>query len=260
MLQRARWAVEGETSYQKWNNESGGIIECSGYDDFKKKYLQKVENGSNIDIIEGGKYKKLTAEKEYEALAKTQVVSQAESEQIWSRDDGKLGYIQANKNYSNINGYLRGNIRTLSPDNQRTVATLDNLTNSNSLPDNYIGIRKVSAEYLSDVLGVEGFNDFDSNSVKDAVDSIKKMIGTEIEDQAFTSISLIEDRNYFKDRPIKFTIKAPKGTKGLVTNNTEESEFIVARNSKLKIIDAESYKPSKLGKRTYVNIIAEIIQ
>lgn len=48
LLQRARWAVEkvdpntGEVTegkYQKWNNETGGFIECTGYEDFKEKYL-----------------------------------------------------------------------------------------------------------------------------------------------------------------------------------------------------------------------------
>lgn len=43
MLQRARWAVKGETTYQKWNNETGGLIECSGYEDFKEKYLKSSE-------------------------------------------------------------------------------------------------------------------------------------------------------------------------------------------------------------------------
>ena len=43
MLQRARWAVEEETTYDKWNNETGGIIQCTGYDDFKEKYLKAAE-------------------------------------------------------------------------------------------------------------------------------------------------------------------------------------------------------------------------
>lgn len=43
LLQRARWAVKGETSYQKWNNETGGFIECTGYEDFKQKYLRASE-------------------------------------------------------------------------------------------------------------------------------------------------------------------------------------------------------------------------
>lgn len=43
MLQRARWAVSKETSYQKWNNETGGFIECTGFEDFKEKYLNSAE-------------------------------------------------------------------------------------------------------------------------------------------------------------------------------------------------------------------------
>jgi len=54
VLQRARWAVQDESSYQKWNNEDGGFIECTGFDDFKEKYLDKIEglqNSENNDII-----------------------------------------------------------------------------------------------------------------------------------------------------------------------------------------------------------------
>lgn len=47
MLQRARWAVSKETSYQKWNNETSGFIECSGFEDFKEKYL-KILTESDI--------------------------------------------------------------------------------------------------------------------------------------------------------------------------------------------------------------------
>lgn len=57
MLQRARWAVEEETTYDKWNNETGGIIQCTGYDDFKEKYLDAAE--------------KLTSEPENTTIEKT---------------------------------------------------------------------------------------------------------------------------------------------------------------------------------------------
>ena len=39
MLQRAEWARD-EGSYEKWNNETGGFIETTGYDDFREKYLE----------------------------------------------------------------------------------------------------------------------------------------------------------------------------------------------------------------------------
>lgn len=43
VLQRARWAVKNETTYQKRNNETGDFIECTGYEDFKQKYLKASE-------------------------------------------------------------------------------------------------------------------------------------------------------------------------------------------------------------------------
>lgn len=47
LLQRARRAVSKETSYQKWNNETSGFIECSGFEEFKEKYL-KILTESDI--------------------------------------------------------------------------------------------------------------------------------------------------------------------------------------------------------------------
>lgn len=52
MLQRARWAVEDESSYQKWNNETSGLIECFGYDDFKEKHLTKASGDSKVKSSE----------------------------------------------------------------------------------------------------------------------------------------------------------------------------------------------------------------
>lgn len=48
MLQRARWAVKDESIYTKWNNETGGFIECSGYEDFKEKYLNVLTESDRI--------------------------------------------------------------------------------------------------------------------------------------------------------------------------------------------------------------------
>ena len=65
MLQRARWAVDDETSYDKWNNETGGIIQCTGYKDFEEKYLKAAENltehaesdkiSTGIDVLDSAK-------------------------------------------------------------------------------------------------------------------------------------------------------------------------------------------------------------
>ena len=51
VLERARWAVKGETSYNKWNNEDGGIINCSGFEDFKVKYLNILKETDIIKTV-----------------------------------------------------------------------------------------------------------------------------------------------------------------------------------------------------------------
>lgn len=48
MLQRAEWAKD-EGSYEKWNNETGGFIETTGYDDFREKYLE-AEKKMRTDV------------------------------------------------------------------------------------------------------------------------------------------------------------------------------------------------------------------
>lgn len=84
MLQRARWAVErvdeetgevtfGDTTYQKWNNETGGLIECSGYSDFKEKYLKTAEHlqkSQNSGKIKGQPFKPASTIAEAEQYAR----------------------------------------------------------------------------------------------------------------------------------------------------------------------------------------------
>lgn len=67
MLQRARWAVKGETTYQKWNNETGGFIECSGYEDFKEKYILSSKTLKSSQS--GGKINNVTSCKDFNELA-----------------------------------------------------------------------------------------------------------------------------------------------------------------------------------------------
>lgn len=43
IVSRARLAVEGEKTYSKMNNITGELIKCSGYKDFEKKYLERLE-------------------------------------------------------------------------------------------------------------------------------------------------------------------------------------------------------------------------
>lgn len=45
LLQRARWAIEGEGKFTKWDSEHGGLLtlDADSYDDFKKRYYGAFE-------------------------------------------------------------------------------------------------------------------------------------------------------------------------------------------------------------------------
>lgn len=79
-----------------------------------------------------------------------------------------------------------------------------------------------------------------------------------IPDKAVTSISMVRELNYFKMRPIEFHIQLPKGTKGLLTGNYKESEFIAKNNSSLEIIGAERY--DYIDKKGVKNYYIKILQ
>lgn len=49
LLQRARWAVETEDTVIRRDNETGELIECRNYAEFKEKYLSSVERQSKIN-------------------------------------------------------------------------------------------------------------------------------------------------------------------------------------------------------------------
>lgn len=68
VLQRARWAVKNETIYQKWNNETGGFIECSGYEDFKEKYI--LSSKALKSSQSGGKIYNVSSCKDFNELTK----------------------------------------------------------------------------------------------------------------------------------------------------------------------------------------------
>ncbi len=230
----------------------------------------------NFDITEKGKYKildfKENQEKEYEEYIKpkikTQNISKEELNLLWQKQGG---YIQNSQGYKAINNYMRGLTPDLNPIYIKTINALINSTSRNNLKENYIGYRKVSPSFLSDVLGIdtEGMiiykggpkENFKNRTVmNDMINRINGLVGTSqalLTDKAVTSISLVEKLNYFKRRPILFEIQMEKGVKGLITENYPESEFIAKPNSTLEILGAKLYNDS--GKNC-IKIFAKLIQ
>lgn len=247
----------------------------------KKKALDDL--AKPFDITENGKYEVLpydTAE-EYEKAIREEYLAQnifsEDNAVIWAKDGG---YIQNSIGYPAINNHLRGiNTNPLAEKFQKTTDILKRLTSSLKLRKNYIGFRKVNCEYLQNVLGIdirtlakEAWLDNgmgrkrpvlvpkDEQSAQAIVDQINKRIiagNSEVIDKAFTSISMCEKVNYFTHYPVQFEIQMPAGTRGMLTSNWAESEFIAKANTTLDFIGAKVYNNDD----TYgIKIHAKLVQ
>lgn len=100
----------------------------------------------------------------------------------------------------------------------------------------------------------------DKKAAQELSDAINELVGADkafVTDKAVTSVSLCEKLNFFKHRPVKFEIQMPTGTKGLITTNYPESEFIAKPNSTIEILGSKVYDDS--GKPS-ITIFARMIQ
>lgn len=129
----------------------------------------------------------------------------------------------------------------------------------------------MNPSYLQDVLGLDATGKLkavgmpweafkDKKAAQELSDAINELVGTDkafVTDKAVTSVSLCEKLNFFKHRPVKFEIQMPTGTKGLITTNYPESEFIAKPNSTIEILGSKVYDDS--GKPS-ITIFARMIQ
>lgn len=247
----------------------------------KKEALDNL--AKPLDITENGKYEVLPYDNEtdYKAAISeeylNQNISSEDNATIWAKDGG---YIQNSVGYSEINNWLRG-LSEGPPEGkyQKTMRILERLTSSFKLRKNYVGFRKVNCEYLQNVLGVDisglvkeaaipnamGKVRFikvpkDAKSAQIIVDQINKKIimgEAKITDKAFTSISMCEKVNYFTRYPIQFEIQMPAGTRGLLTSNWAESEFITKPNTVLEFLGSKVYNNNGIS---CIKIYAKMIQ
>ena len=285
LLQRAKWALDDdELETLKERATFFGLDKTDSFEDFKKKYkIAASSTEKAFDITEGGKYIKLNIadRNKYADYIENDFITQKmtvkELRTMW---DKTLGYIQNSEGYQDINGFLRGlKTKLTNPQRRLTIGIMDRLTKNNSLKKDYIGTRKVDSEYLKNVLGLEVAGQFKMSMEINAfgtkrpvripknkaaaqivADQINKLIGTDkaiIADKAFTSVSMSENLNYFTHYPIKFEIQMPAGTKGILTDNLMESEFIAKKGSAIEILGTEVYND---GGKYCVKILSRMIQ
>ena len=146
------------------------------------------------------------------------------------------GYV-ATKNSFKINSALREGIGdSLNDYDKLTISTLDKVIKSNSLKENIILTRYSKMNILDAII--------DQNPILKGVTSEKEMLRlinkntAVLNDKGFVSTSVVPELNYFKDYPIRLKIHAEKGQKVYMTDNFEESEMILPRNSNFVITKA----------------------
>ena len=266
-----------------WNKSQASAASAAARKWNKNHPSKPKAQSANIDITENGKYKKLpykySQTDEYKKAMRPEYYAQRmthkDNEILW---DPSNGYIQSS-GYRDINDYKRGINPTISSKYEKTLEVLDRRTANPALKNDYVGFRKVDARYLERVLGIDTSNDMRARVVKTRLggsriekipvnseaaqrvaEKINKLVETQtakIRDDSYTSISLAEDINYFTHYPVQFEIQMPSGTKGLITDNWKESEFVAKPGSAIEILGAEAYND---GEKDCIRVFGRLLQ
>lgn len=201
-------------------------------------------------------YQDLTHE-DAKALAKEmgQNVSDEDRRQIESHNSLTGGYL-GTFNAFVINGKLRSG-GDLNEDDQKTVDAMDRNMRKSTRDVNLT--RKVDGGYMKAL----GLSDYDPKTgmTKEEMD---KLVGKVTVDKGYTSTSFNMRDNVMKRKDITMNIKAPKGTKMMVSpkqdydGNIAEAEIILGRNTALKITGVRETGISGSGNHKY-EIDCEVI-
>ena len=145
--------------------------------------------------------------------------------------NNQTGYV-ANSNSFFINDKLRNNL-DLIDEFKETVNALDELISTNVIDENILlfrndGIGFIESHFKTSISGMD---------TKTAIEHLNKVKPENISSGAYTSTSTIKDVNVFKSRKIHSEIRVKKGTNAYVANNFTESEIILGRNQKFKVLE-----------------------
>ncbi len=183
-------------------------------------------------------------------------VSQNVTDAEWQGING--GYVRTPNSFR-INEKLRNNpgakIEDLfkDPFDLRTVRDLDSAINKNTLNQNVLLTRNVGLDYLMSTLNLSPNDIQDIYNQIGNTNSYELMLKTlndrfknkKVIEDAFLSTSCNSSLNVFSNKPVRLEIKAPKGTKALVTKNFMESEVILGRGTKYTIESVERFAIDK---------------
>lgn len=194
----------------------------------KVKGAEEVKKALEKEVKET-QYKN-TSMKELEAMYESQKIN-LENENIIMNN----GYVATANSFA-INKKLRLD-KPLSDNDKKIVNALDSLIKENKLPDNFLLYRNVKYDFIEATFGIKP-----SANIQETIDNIKNTGIKSYADKGFTSVSAIKDENVFKGRPAHLEIRTKKGTNAFITSNYDESEIILGRNQKMKILNVTEEK------------------
>lgn len=177
--------------------------------------------------------------RQYTRWNKEQLVKEIKSTNITPKElrliDGDMGgkYTKTPTSWT-INTALReGRLHHLGPEEKEAVSALDDVIARNRLQEDIICYRYDSYNLVK-VLS----NGAVSNQ-KDVLNFFQSLEGKVIQDNGYRSVSSVEGLNVFDFYPIRLNIRVPAGTNAYVANNAQESEIVLGRGSKIKILSSQ---------------------
>lgn len=218
-------------------DENGKVYEVPSdmtYEEWKEKYVDKKANSEyneneknkkkydNVNtIVEIGENEYLEFSEECKSLCTADELFLVNRRELSNGD--VRGYFQTANSFK-INAALKRNeFNSLDSDDQNVVNILMGLTKRVKTKKNYLLYRFDSVDCLSSY-----FNE----PIDKLVGKVKNI---EVELDKMFSTSMIEERNIFSFRPVKWEILAHKDSNIFANGYIEESEALIPYKSRLKI-------------------------
>ena len=225
VLTRARWALdEEELKTLQERAEYFGLDKTKNFEDFREKYLNAVDKAVTINIKTGEDANDFFyRQNQYKEWEKSLNNSEKEAIKEYSQCD-----------YQSINYYLR----------------TDNKKDANILLDEklYGNKRKEQIRSIDDALSkfnltnnITVYRNVDAEIYEEYFDDTQSMVGKIFKEKGYTSTSVIKTGAMTnKDCKIEISIPAGKGRGAYInklsTYEDTEYEFLIARNSKFKVV------------------------
>lgn len=246
LLQRARWALdEDELKTLQERAEFFGLDKTENFEEFKKKYLNSIENMPESGIIDTDNFLKFDEGKSlneffyYDDESRGLLAKKKSQYGQWERsltadERDAISWYTAD-GYGDINDYWRkrDGWEYISSDVTGASKNIDSAISRFNLKKNITVQRGVEELYPSSIVGINALPD-----------DLTKLIGKTYHDLGYGSTTALIGNSVATAKPVLFEIDIPSGIgRGAYVNQyggqyqDAEFEFLLARGSKFRITD-----------------------